>query len=132
MNDKVLILDGNKFSTIDEFYKEAYTVLTSGLDWDVAHNFDAFHDILFGGFGVFESNELVTIEWINFPKSSHDLGLQHSIDYYKLRSSGLTGSRSLHFLKKATDLEEGKGETLFETILEIFAEHPNIILQTGD
>lgn len=129
MSDKVLVLNGNTFSSIEEFYEEIYKILTFGLDWKVAHNFDALNDILYGDFGVFSSKEIVTLKWLNYTKSKKDLGKAHSIEYYKMRAAGLTKHRSAYFLQKATDLEMGKGNTLIETILEVIADHPNILLK---
>ena len=37
-------------------------------------SFNAFNDLLRGGFGVHEFNEPITIKWINYNKSKKDLG----------------------------------------------------------
>ena len=71
---KVFILDGNKFSNIEEFYNEIDTLLTKDLDFKTGHNLNAFNDLLRGGFGVHEFNEPITIKWINYNKSKKDLG----------------------------------------------------------
>lgn len=36
-------------------------VLTKGLTWRIGHNFDAFNDLLRGGFGVHEYGEPIVI-----------------------------------------------------------------------
>ena len=43
-------IDGNDFSTLDEFYDEITRVLIPGVSW--GRNLDAFNDILHGGFGT--------------------------------------------------------------------------------
>ena len=42
-------IDGERFSTLEEFYEEIGRVLQLG-SW--GHNLDAFNDILRGGFGT--------------------------------------------------------------------------------
>lgn len=130
MQKQIVTFDGNKFSNIEEFYIEVYSVLTKSLDWKVAHNFDAFNDILYGGFGVYEPKEKIIINWINYSKSIHDLGRNHSIAYYESRAVDLMGSRRFYFQKKADDLKDGGGETLLDTIVEIIKDHPNVQLVT--
>ena len=70
---KTLIIDGNNFETLEDFYSEADRVLTKDLDWDTGHNLDAFNDLLRGGFGVHDYEEPVTLIWKNSTKSKFDL-----------------------------------------------------------
>ncbi len=128
--NKVIRIDGNTFDDIDGFYEEAYRVLTSGLDWPVAHNLDALNDVLYGGFGVFGPREPVVLQWTNFSKSRKDLGVGPSITYYDQRASGLIGNRSEFFRRKADDLRAGIGETFMDTLLQMIREHPEISLIT--
>ena len=71
---KQIILDGNNFSNIEEFYDEIDRLLTKDLDWKTGHNLNAFNDLLRGGFGVHEYGEKLEITWINASKSRKDLG----------------------------------------------------------
>lgn len=130
MENHILILDGKDFSDLEGFYETAYDILTKDLDWIVAHNFDALHDILYGGFGVYAPQDNVTLKWFRFSKSVKDLGREHSIAYYRERAAVLSGSRAQYFNDKASDLEKGEGQTLIETILEILSQHKNIELIT--
>ncbi len=45
-------IDGGRFSNLKEFYDEVERCLTSGLDWKIGRNLDAFDDILKGGIGM--------------------------------------------------------------------------------
>jgi|SRR5690606_10586879 len=132
MGHHILTLDGNNFSDMEGFYKSAYAILTKDLDWIVAHNFDALHDILYGGFGVYTPQDHVTLKWFRFSKSMRDLGREHSIAYYRWRAAALSGDRARYFNAKADDLEKGEGQTLIDTILEILSDHGNIRLETLD
>ncbi|QIK53287.1 Barstar (barnase inhibitor) [Dysgonomonas sp. HDW5B] len=70
---KTIILNGNNFSNLEEFYCEIDRILTKDLDWQTGHNFDAFNDLLRGGFGVYEYAEPVMIIWTSFSDSKQVL-----------------------------------------------------------
>ncbi len=71
---KQITIDGNNFSTEEEFYTEIDKLLTKDLRWKPGHNLNAFNDILRGGFGVQDSGEELIITWVNAAKSKNDLG----------------------------------------------------------
>lgn len=71
---RVFILDGNAFSDLEGFYQEMDRLLTHDLTWKTGHNINALHDLLYGGFGVHECSEPITIRWVNYAKSKKDLG----------------------------------------------------------
>lgn len=71
---RTIIIDGNNFSDLKGFYVEIDNVLTKGLEWDTGHNFDAFNDLLRGGFGVHEYNEPIRLIWKHGAKSRNELG----------------------------------------------------------
>jgi len=73
---KEIIIDGNNFSNLEEFYCEIDKLLTQNLTWKTGHNFDAFNDLLRGGFGIHESYEPLIIKWNNYEKSKKDLGTE--------------------------------------------------------
>lgn len=68
-----IIIDGNNFSDLEGFYDEIDRLLTKDLDWKTGHNFDAFNDLLRGGFGVHDDQPL-KIKWVNYSKSKKELG----------------------------------------------------------
>ena len=65
-----IVIDGSRFSDIGGFYDEMEHILTKDLSWRTGRNMDAFHDLLRGGFGVFEYGESVDFFWIHSEKSS--------------------------------------------------------------
>ena len=71
---KRILIDGNTFSTKDEFYTEMERLLTRKLDWKTGHNLDALADLLRGGFGFHEYGEKIEALWNNSDKSKNDLG----------------------------------------------------------
>lgn len=71
---KTFIINGNNFSDLEGFYCEIDSILTKDLNWKTGHNLNAFRDILYGGFGVHEPEEPITLQWHNYKKSKSDLG----------------------------------------------------------
>lgn len=126
MEKKTITINGNAFSEIEGFYREAYQLLTRGLDWVPAHNLDALNDILYGGFGAFGGSERIILEWTNFGKSLVDLGQGPSIRYYEKRAAELSGKRAEYFRGLARELKAGRGETLIQSIVGIIREKPRI------
>lgn len=90
-----IVIDGEKFSTLEEFYDEMDCLLTRNLSWSTGHNLDAFNDLLRGGFGLHEYGQGLDIRWINAAKSRRDFG------YFRNRR------------------EQEKGQTLFDLLVEI-------------
>lgn len=69
---KTFVIDGNNFKSIKGFYKEVNKVLCPEFK-GMGRNFDAFNDILRGGFGAYEYNESIQVIWKNSSKSRNDL-----------------------------------------------------------
>ncbi|MCI8422305.1 MAG: Barstar (barnase inhibitor) [Lawsonibacter sp.] len=101
MERRKLIIDGAKFSTLEEFYDEMDRLLTRDLTWRTGHNLDAFNDLLRGGFGVHEYGEALDIHWVNAAKSRRDFG------YFRNQS------------------ERERGQTLFDLLVEIIQDTDN-------
>jgi len=76
MNKQTIIINGDKFSDLESFYDEIDRVLTKDLDWETGRNFNAFNDLLRGGFGVYGYEEQVKIIWIKFSESKKKLGAE--------------------------------------------------------
>jgi RNAse (barnase) inhibitor barstar len=68
-------IDGNDFSTVDEFFDEISRVLILGARW--GRNLDAFNDILRGGFGTPEDG--FTLRWRNHAVSQQRLGYGETV-----------------------------------------------------
>lgn len=125
---KHLILDGNQFSDLSSFYEVANTIFMKGVEWKLGESLDAFNDILYGGFGVFEPKEKIDLTWINHEKSKVDLGLKATVGFYEAKiESGYPYDSSLN-KERLNHLIEGKGQTLYEILIEIVKSHRNINL----
>lgn len=125
--EKMIVIHGGHFSSLDGFYEEVSKVLMKDTDWKVG-TLDGFDDILYGGFGVFENKDEIKIVWKESQKSQEDLGLKATQVFYenKIRQGKPFNIELIQ--QKLNDLNEGKGQTLFEVLVEIIESHTNITL----
>lgn len=123
----MIVIHGGHFSSLHGFYEEASSVLMKDVDWKVG-TLDGFNDILYGGFGVFENKEEIEIIWKESKKSKEDLGLAATREFYenKIRQGQPFNIKLIQ--QKLDDLLDGKGQTLFEILVEIIESHKNIML----
>ncbi|WP_230041232.1 ribonuclease inhibitor [Chryseobacterium sp. Bi04] len=127
---KMIVINGGHFSSLAGFYEEVSGILMRDADWKVG-TLDGFNDVLYGGFGVFEYKEEIEIVWKESEKSREDLGLEATQEFYenKIRQGKPFNIELAQ--EKLKDLIEGKGQTLFEILVEIIESHGNIRLRLG-
>jgi hypothetical protein len=123
----MIVIHGGHFSSLDGFYEEVSNVLMKDTDWKVG-SLDGFDDILYGGFGIFENKEEVEIVWKESQKSKEYLGLKATREFYENKIQQGKPFNIELIQRKLQDLVEGKGQTLFEILVEIIESHENIIL----
>lgn len=123
----IIIINGGHFSSLAGFYEEVSNVLMKDTDWKVG-TLDGFDDILYGGFGVFENKEEIEIIWKDSQKSGEDLGVAATKEFYenKIRQGKPFNIELIQ--QKLDDLVAGKGQTLFDILIEIIQSHSNIAL----
>ena len=68
------VLNGDNFSNVDEFFDWVQRSATRRLDWHIGENLNAFNDVLRGGFGLHEYEELLWLVWLESNKSRQHLG----------------------------------------------------------
>ena len=123
----MIVIHGGHFSSLAGFYEEISSVLMKDADWKVG-TLDGFDDILYGGFGVIEGKEKIEIIWKEAEKSKEDLGFKATREFYenKIRQGKPFNTELIQ--QKLNELTEGKGQTLFEILVEIIESHTNITL----
>lgn len=123
---KQIEIEGNAINDIASFYAEINRVMMVGESWMIGQSLDAFNDLLYGGYGTLQGAQSVELVWNNIAHSRESLGYQTTRVYYleKLRP-GSPYNKQL-FEEKLLSLESGFGETYFDSILAILAEHPTI------
>src|SRR3954453_18223081 len=70
-----LRIDGNEFSTLEEFYDQVSLRLIPGAEW--GRNLDAFNDILRGGFGTPEGGFI--LQWKGSRQSRERLSYPETV-----------------------------------------------------
>lgn len=114
-----IIMDGNQFSTLEEFYTEMDHLLTKDLGWKTGHNLDAFNDLLRGGFGVHEYGEHLHIKWLHAAKSRRDFGYDATAAYYEKMLTTCHPVNRKSVEEKLAAAREHKGKTVMDMIVDI-------------
>jgi RNAse (barnase) inhibitor barstar len=117
-------IDGERFSTLEEFYDEVGRQLIPGAGW--GHNLDAFNDILRGGFGTPEPG--FTLVWRRSDLSRDRLGYVETVRQLERR---LVECHPGHRSRVRSDLDAARhhqGPTVFDWLVDIISGHPEVRL----
>ncbi|WP_089770147.1 barstar family protein [Epilithonimonas hominis] len=116
---KMTVINGSHFSDLEGFYNEVSELFMKDEDW-IVRTLDGFDDILYG----VDSD----ITWKDSEKSKKDLGFDLTKEFYenKIRIGKPFNVELIQ--QKLDDLIDGKGQTLFEILVEILKSHQNINL----
>ena len=127
---KKIYINGNNISEKKSLYQEINRVFMAKEDWKIGESLDALNDLFYGGFGLIDGNEPVELIWANFNHNKELFGFDFTMDFYqgKLKQPNVFSTKIIQ--QNISDLQNGKGLTYFEMILEIVAEHKNITLIT--
>lgn len=125
---KKIIIEGKNINNIETFYEEVNRVFMLHENWKIAQSLDAFNDMLYGSFGEIKGKEKIQLIWKDMEQNQKSLGFQTTLEFYqnKLKSPEIFNRKFV--LSKIDELHNGVGLTFFEIILEIIADHENIIL----
>lgn len=125
---KEIVIDGNRIYDKKSFYEEINRVFMYNEEWKLGESLDALDDLFYGGFGCVKVNEEVRLIWKNFKENQQLFGYDFTLNFYreKLQNPQMFDSKLIE--KRMKELEERKGMTYFDMILEIISEHPTIEL----
>lgn len=115
---KTYEIDGERFSTLEEFYDEIDRVMHLS-HW--GHNLDAFNDILRGGFGTPEIG--FAIRWKNHKTSQERLGYAETARQLKLRLEHCHPESRETVLQYLKDAEQQQDQTVFDWLVDIIHKH---------
>lgn len=118
-NKKTYIIDGNDFSTLEEFYETISRILIPNADW--GHNLDAFNDILRGGFGT--PDEGFVIRWVNSSFSRTRLGYEETIRQLEMRLKRCHPTNRQTVAEELSASKRRVGPTVFDWLVEIISYH---------
>ena len=125
---KKIIIEGKNINNIETFYEEVNRVFMLHENWKIAQSLDAFSDMLYGSFGEIKGKEKIQLIWKDIEQNQKSLGFQTTLEFYqnKLKSPQIFNRKFV--LSKINELYNDVGFTFFEIVLEIIANHENIIL----
>ena len=112
-------IDGERFSTLEEFYEEISRVLIPGAGW--GHNLDAFNDILRGGFGT--PDEGFILIWQNSQVSKKRLGYSETVHLLQRRLERCHPTARRSVKAQLRNAQNNKGATAFDWLVEIIRVH---------
>lgn len=112
---KIFEIDGNRFSTLVEFWDEIDRELLQGVNW--GRNLDAFNDILCGGFGTPEEGFI--LYWKNSDISRLRLGYEQTIRFRERSLDCCHPSNREKIEKEIDEARRFQGQTLFDILVEI-------------
>ncbi|WP_197975577.1 ribonuclease inhibitor [Rhizobium sp. CFBP 8762] len=125
---KHITIDGNRFDDIVGFYAEINRVFMAGEEWQLGQSLDAFNDLLYGSYGALKGADCVRLHWIAIGKSRDDLGVQCTLNWLAAKLNS-PGPFNLDLINAQMDaLKRGEGETFYQIVLSILADHPKIEL----
>ncbi len=118
-HNKMTVINGGHFSDLAGFYEEISQLFMKDEDWKIG-TMDGFDDILYGFQGE--------IIWKNSQKSREDLGFEVTKEFYQNKIQIGKPFNVKLIQQKLDALINGKGQTVFEILIEIIESHKNITL----
>lgn len=122
-----LRLDGARMRDIPTFYDEINRVFMAGEDWTLGPSLDALDDMLRGGYGALHGAGAAKVIWQDHAIAAETLGLETTRAQLLAKLADPRFDRDAA-QRKLDRLEADGGPTYFDTVLEIFGEHPQIDL----
>jgi RNAse (barnase) inhibitor barstar len=113
------VIDGEKFSVLEEFYEEIERVLIPGAAW--GRNLDAFNDILRGGFGTPEGG--FVLRWRQSDLSRKRLGYVETVRQLQARLNRCHPTNRAGVADSLERARSGTGPTVFDWLVEIIRVH---------
>ena len=119
MPKPIIEIDGVRFNTLDSFWDEISARLIPGARW--GRNFDAFNDILRGGFGSPTGG--FRFRWVNFQQSREALGYTETIHWLENKIQRCHPGSVALVKQELEAARHGEGPTVADIILDIIRIH---------
>lgn len=114
-----IYIDGEHFSTLDEFFRHFQEQALDGACW--GSNLDSFHDVLRGGFGTPEDGFLLI--WKNHLLSRCRLGYAETQRVLRRRLTTCHPANDERVQAELALAQQHQGETVFDWLVEIISIH---------
>lgn len=116
---KTFEIDGENFSTLEEFFEEISRVLIPQDYW--GKNLDAFNDILRGGFGTPEAGFILL--WKNSILSRERLGYEETVRQLENRLGKCHPLNKDYVSQELATARKNFGATVYDWLVEIIQIH---------
>lgn len=126
MSKKSFHINGDKFSTLQEFFREIGRVLIPGAADGWIHNLDAFNDVLYRGDHKPEGGFILV--WRNSDVSRIKLGYPETILQLERRLLICHPANRPIIRDRILLAKQNEGPTLFDDLVEIIRGHQDIEL----
>jgi RNAse (barnase) inhibitor barstar len=113
------ILDGTKFTSLEDFYDEIGGTLIPGAS--SGRNLDAFNDVLRGGFDTPKDGFI--LRWMHSEMSREKLGYPETVRQLEFRLAHCHPTNRERVERELIAAQNGQGPTVFDWLLEIIREH---------
>lgn len=128
--DTPLIIEGSRITDIESLYVELNRVFMAEEDWTLGPSLDALHDLLGGGYGALQGKGTHCVIWRDFATARAALGVAATRDWLQQKLAQPNTFNAARITAQLQALEDGSGPTYFDIVMEIFADHPDILLRT--
>jgi RNAse (barnase) inhibitor barstar len=118
MTKQTITIDGNCFTTLDEFFTHFQDVALEGR-W--GSNLDAFNDVLRGGYGTPDGGFILV--WRNHLLSKTRLGYIETQRVLRAKLRTCHPSNVDYVQRELASAEANKGDTVFDWLIEIITDH---------
>ena len=119
MSLPVYELDGRRFLNFAEFATHFSEVVLIDHQWK--GNLEAFNDILRGGFRTPEGGFVLRI--VHAADARRALGYAETASWFKTHAQTCHPTNAAHMLQRMREARAGRGDTLFDMIVEIIRAH---------
>ncbi|MBN2155257.1 MAG: barstar family protein [Candidatus Lokiarchaeota archaeon] len=118
MGIPIFIIDGSKFSTLEEFYDHISTVFSLPSWW--GRNLDAFDELFHSDILPAQGYHII---WKNIAVSQQRLGYEETVRQLSERLETCDPNNIAHIKEDLEKAQNGLGPTVFDWLIEIICDY---------
>ncbi|MGO3886044.1 MAG: ribonuclease inhibitor [Mycetocola sp.] len=121
------IINGAQIAGITDLYIQLNATLMADEDWDMGASLDALNDVLYQHEGAASPDDPVRVVLTDHEIARAALGMAETrrwLEAKREQPGTFNQDRIQHDLNELTN---GTGQTYFDLVCEVFADHPDII-----